>query len=177
MDGSLQKPPGDGWFKRIAVMIGRILVGYTAFCGASMMLLICADIFGRYFLRHPVPGTMHIVSYYFMVAFIFLPMANVQFRKEHVVTLFFTQNLSQRFKDILDLVAQLLMFILFFIVAWYTWGKALYALSINEAIEETYRVLTWPVHFYLPIASWALCLQLLIDMVNTFHTILKQETT
>ena len=173
MDISSQK---DGWFRRAAKIIGQILIGYTAFCGAAMMLLICADIFGRYFLRHPVPGTMHIVSYYFMVAFIFLPLANVQFRKEHVVTLFFSQKLPQLWKDMLDLFAQLLMFAMFFIVAWYTWDKALYAFSISEAVEETYRVVTWPVHFYLPIASWALCLQLIIDIVDTSRTIIKGKT-
>jgi TRAP-type C4-dicarboxylate transport system permease small subunit len=174
MDNS---PPRSGWLRRTAKIIGQILVGYTALCGAAMMLLICADVFGRYFLRHPVPGTMHIVSYYFMVAFIFLPLANVQLRKEHVVTLFFTQNLPQIWKDILDLFAQILMFGMFFIAAWYTWHKALYTLSISEAIEETYRVVTWPVHFYLPIASWALCLQLIIDIADSSLAIIKRKTT
>ena len=172
MNISLQS---EGWFKRMAEIIGKILVGYTALCGAAMMLLICADIFGRYFLRHPVPGTMHIVSYYFMVAFIYLPLANVQFRKEHVVTLFFTQKLPQLFKDILDLFAQAVMFVMFFIAAWYTWEKALDAFSIKESIEETYRVMTWPVHFYLPIASWALCLQLIMDMIDTTRTIITKK--
>jgi len=173
MDDSPQK---NWWLKSLAKTTGRLLLGYTAICGALMMLLICADIFGRYFLRHPVPGTMHIVSYYFMVAFIYLPLANVQFRKEHVVALFFTQNLPQVWRDILDLFAQLLMFGIFFVAAWYTWGKALDAYAIGEAIEETYRVVTWPVHFYLPIASWALCLQLIPDMVDTSQAILRRKT-
>ena len=169
-------PPKNEWLRKTAKIIGRILVGYTALCGAAMMFLICGDIFGRYFLRHPIPGTMHLVSYYCMVAFIFLPMANVQFRKEHVVALFFTQKLPQVWKDVLDLFAQALMFGIFFIAAWYTWGKALYAFSISEAVEETYRVITWPVHFYLPIASWALCLQLIVDMADTSRAIINRKS-
>lgn len=154
------------WIKKGTKHIGVFLVAYTALCGVAMMLEISADVFGRYLFRHPLPGTIHMVSYYYMVAFIYLPLAFVQNRKEHIVALFFTAKLPDSWKTFLDLIAQLLMFGIFFIFGWYTWKKALMAMSYGEFVEETIRIVVWPTHFYLPIGAFALCLQLLVDMVD-----------
>jgi TRAP-type C4-dicarboxylate transport system permease small subunit len=161
------------WMKKGTRPLALFLTAYTAVIGAAMMFLIVADVAGRYLLRHPVPGTMNIVSDYFMVPFIFLPLAYVQYKKEHIVALFFTQRLSHRWKEILDVLAEVFMFTIFFIFGWYTWEKALRAMSFGEYVEETYKVIIWPVHFYLPIGAWALCLQTVADIVDGLGRIVK----
>ena len=55
-----------------------------------MMLHVCADVALKYLMSRPIEGTLEIVSYYYMVAAVFLPLAFVELTRSAVaVDLFF----------------------------------------------------------------------------------------
>jgi TRAP-type C4-dicarboxylate transport system permease small subunit len=151
--------------KIVDVMI-FITTGFAFLCVFAMMLQIVGDVFGRYVLLAPIQGTMAIVSDWYMVAAIFLPLAHVQRHKMHIAATFFTDRGSVRKKLIFEIVGCVVMLIIFLFFGWYTLQKAFLGFSVKESVEETFRIPIWPVHFFLPIGSWVLCLQLIIDIID-----------
>ena len=55
-----------------------------------MAVHVIADVSARYLFNQPLPGTIEIVSLYYMVAVIYLPVAYVQSRRQHIVVTQFT---------------------------------------------------------------------------------------
>lgn len=133
-----------------------------------MMLQIVGDVIGRYFLNSPIDGTMAIVSNWYMVAVIFLPLALVQRHKQHVVTTYFIDKLSPTMQRHMKAMGDIVMMITFAVFGYFAMEKALLCFDMGEFVEESYRIIIWPVHFFLPIGAWALCLQLIFDIVENY---------
>ena len=133
-----------------------------------MMLQIVGDVIGRYFFNSPIDGTMAIVSNWYMVAIIFLPLALVQRHRQHVVTTFFIDKLSSRMQTHMKAAGDAVMLLIFGVFGYFIMEKALLCYEMGEFVEESYRIIIWPVHFFLPIGSWALCLQLVYDIIQNY---------
>ena len=56
----------------------------------AMMLHIVADVLSKWLFNFPLDGTLEIVSHYYMVGLIFLPLAFVQQKGSHIVAEIFT---------------------------------------------------------------------------------------
>ena len=80
-------------------LLGR-LANALAFLGGIavvlMMLHICADVIAKYVFNSPIPGTLEIVSNYYMVATVFLPLALVERKNAHIAVEILSQHLPTR---------------------------------------------------------------------------------
>ena len=90
-----------------------------------MMLQIVGDVIGRYFFNSPIDGTMAIVSNWYMVAIIFLPLALVQRHRQHVVTTFFIDRLSSRMQTHMKAAGDAVMLLIFGAFGYFIMGKGL----------------------------------------------------
>lgn len=151
------------WTKKAIDSISIFLIGFTAVCGAFMMLHIVADVTGRYFWV-PLPGTFAIVCYWYMLPFIFLPIAYVEYKRQHIVVTFFTDRMPEFWSVLLGTLGLVLGLAVFFVLGWETWDKALKMFAVLDFHEEIFKIPIWPGAFYLPIGCWALCLQLLVHI-------------
>lgn len=133
-----------------------------------MMLQIVGDVIGRYFLNSPIDGTMAIVSNWYMVAVIFLPLALVQRHRQHVVTTYFIDKLPHKIQKHMKAIGDGIMMITFAVFGYFAMEKALLCYDMGEFVEESYRIIIWPVHFFLPIGAWALSLQLILDIAEKY---------
>lgn len=141
-------------------MIDRFLrraSGVLLVCGGIavtlMMLQIGADIVGKYFFNTPVPATLEIVAWYYMVATIFFPIAYVQLHRKHLMVELFTQSLRPRRMAALEVMTCVLSF---------AYAGTLFVLSLRTAIDETARgeaqdatffdLLVWPSRWILPVS-------------------------
>ena len=61
-----------------------------------LMLHVVADVMGRELFRFPLEGTLEIVSFYYMVAVTFFPLAYVCHNEGHISVELFTKNLPRR---------------------------------------------------------------------------------
>src|SRR6266567_2009403 len=77
--------------------LGRLLMVPAGIALILMMLHVNADVVGRLLLNHPIPVTIEVVSYYYMVAVIFLPLAAVERADHHIAV----DLLSQHFRGAL----------------------------------------------------------------------------
>ena len=64
-----------------------------------MMLHIAADVALRYLFSAPLHGTVEIVSTYYMVAVVFLPLALIELRNGHIVVELVSQHFPARVQE------------------------------------------------------------------------------
>ena len=67
-----------------------------------MMFHITFDVFGKYLFNAPLPATLEIVSHYYMVVVVFLPLAMVEKRDAHISVEVLTQNFSDRWQKVVE---------------------------------------------------------------------------
>ncbi|MEO3480557.1 TRAP transporter small permease [Phaeobacter sp. CAU 1743] len=133
----------------LAVMLGGILM-------ALMVLHVVADVTLRYVVGVPLSGTTEIVSRYYMVALIFLPLAFVQATDQHISASLLSDLLSARVGILLDFLTAILMGIYGALLAWRTGVEALRATEIHEQIQtSSFFLPTWPAR-WIPVLAMGL---------------------
>lgn len=160
--------------KKTINSITNFLMAYTFVCAVLMMLQIVADVVGRY-IWQPLPGTFTIVSYWYMSSFIFLPLAYVARERDHISVTFFTDRLGQPWMQIFEIIGAVMTLVIFFVFGCYTWDSAMHAFHIKQFHEDIFNIVTWPASFYLPIGSWAICLQLLLLIFGDCAKLARSE--
>lgn len=109
-----------------------------------MMIQICMDAGMRTLARSSVPGTMEIVSFYYMVSVVFLPLAYVQLHREHVIIELFTSGLSLRATAWLDGLVYVIGAIAMGIFTVAAFNKAVAMTNLGEFVLGVILVYTWP---------------------------------
>ncbi len=153
----------EDWIERLSVVI--LWFGAVALVGT--MLLICADVFGRYLLSEPIPGTLEIVSSYMMVAMIYLPIAYVQARRQNVMVDLFTMRLNDRAKAALDMAACAIGMVYVGLLTWLVFGEAVDATHAREFKDIYVAFLpVWPARWFLVISFGVMFLVFLLQAIS-----------
>lgn len=137
--------------------------------GVALILLlvhVIADVTSKYLFRSPIPGTIQVVSWYYMVALSYLPVAYVQLRREHLTVELFTMGLSERGRAFLDGIVG---------IAGIAYLGLLTRLVFRTAVETTRRgesqdiafwdIPVWPARWILPAAFGLMAVVLLLQAV------------
>lgn len=117
-----------------------------------MMLHVVIDVFSRIAFNHPLDGTTEIVSRFYMVLVIFMPLAYVCHHEGHILVELFTKNLSRRNLARLEAAIGVVTFVY---VAWFAWETLVesYLSYESQELAETADgfMEVWPSRFVLPI--------------------------
>lgn len=151
--GSERLHPLDRMSRWLATIGGIVLI--------FMMLHIVVDVFMKYVFRAPVQGTLEIVSHYYMVIVVFLPLALVEWRREPImVDVFF--NMFPRGLKLACVTFSLALSVgIFAALAYRSTLDAMHAQSINEMAMGSAMTIVWPSRWALPIgfaSSGLVCL-------------------
>ena len=139
-----------------------------------MMLHISADVVLKYVLNYPLTGTIEIVSYYYMVAAVFLPLAAVERYRGHIFVEVFTTNLSPRAQALIDAVAVSLGVIYAAVLTWHTGIEAVRQTAVLEVWDATFfDIHVWPTRWFLPLGCGALAVYMLLHAVDDLSYALK----
>ena len=117
-----------------------------------MMLHVCADVALKYLMNRPIEGTLEIVSYYYMVAAVFLPLAFVELTRSAVAVDLFFIMMPRAMKITCMGLVLLICMVTYAGLAWITWHDALRALARREVVMGSAAVPIWPSRFVLPIS-------------------------
>ena len=142
---------------RLLVRLGCVLVGLMA-------LHVVLDVAGRYILNAPLPGTVEMVSHYYMVGVIFLPLAYVQSRRGHFAAEIFTQRMSPLAIALLEAIVTLVTALLLAFLAWRTAAYALEFTHARESVQTAYfTISTWPSRWLVPLGLGLMALYALVQ--------------
>ncbi len=133
----------------------------------SMMIVVVLDVSLKYLLNQPVPGTLEMVSYYFMAACAFLPFAFVQKKEEHITMTLATDWLGENALRILVGIVSLAGAAYMFLFAWSAAIEAIDMTSIGESTSAIYfDISIWPARWAVPIGTGLMGLWMLHQGVS-----------
>jgi len=127
-----------------------------------MMLHITADVIGKFVFNSPLPGTIPIVSQYYMVIAAFLPLAIVERMTGQISVEILYTAFPRTLRGLLTIFSTALGIIVFAAMTWASWGEAVKKYSIGSfSYEQGVKVPIWPSYFILPAGTALLTLVLL----------------
>lgn len=115
-----------------------------------MMLHVVADAASSYLFNVPLEGTLQVVSQYYMVAVVFLPLAIVELRGDQIRVDLFVMLLPKTVSRFLFVAIAALTAAFFVALAYYTGVEALHSTRIDEVMMGNSYVVIWPSKWILP---------------------------
>ncbi|MBN8925761.1 MAG: hypothetical protein BGO51_28245 [Rhodospirillales bacterium 69-11] len=143
---------GLGAFSNFMMAIGGVAI-------TLMMLHIAADILAKLLLNRPIVATLEIVTWYYMVATVFLPWGYVQLHKKHLTVELFTMKMPPRKRAVLEGIVSIVGAIYVGILVWLTAEHAMEQTMAGEIQDATFFDLpVWPSRWLLPVPALAMSL-------------------
>lgn len=156
--------------KRVAHMIG-LTTRFTTLVGglaiALMMVHVTVDVAARYILNAPPPGTITIVSHYYMVVAVFLPLALAEQRDTHISVEVFASQLPWRVQTGLAVFNLLVTLAVLVVFTLRTWQEAVRQMASNAAVlQGNSTLIIWPSHFLLPVGLGLMAVVVIYKLVD-----------
>jgi TRAP-type C4-dicarboxylate transport system permease small subunit len=140
-------------------LVSALLAGAGMVAMALMMLHVSLDVISKYFFGQPIVGTLETVSSYYMVALLFLPLAAVTRRGQHIRVEVFTNWLAPR--PLAGCIAIGLAICAAYggMMAWRGGVEAVRMTAIREVWESAlWDMEVWPARWFVPIGCAAMSL-------------------
>lgn len=130
--------------RRMIVYLCNALMVLAAVAMLLMMVQICMDAALRTLANSTMPGTLEIVSFYYMVSVVFLPLAYIQMHRGHVIIELFTDGLSDRTKSWLDGTVYTFAALAMGYFTMAAFNKAVAMTTLGEFVLGVMLIFTWP---------------------------------
>jgi len=141
----------------LGVFSGIVLLGILA--------LMSGEVIFRYFFNKPILGTVEISSY-LLVIFCFMGIAFTQSQRGHINIELVTLRLPEGMQRMLRIITLILSLMTFMIITWQMADAFWKSWEMQEVRWGALPLPVWPVKFMIAFGSLALCLQLLLDIVD-----------
>jgi TRAP-type C4-dicarboxylate transport system permease small subunit len=142
----------------LALALGAVAI-------ALMMVHVSLDVAGKALLRQPITGTLEIVSTYYMVACIFLPLGWVQQERRHIAVELWKESLPQGLDRALALFADLALLVFGLLLCVASFGEAMLQTAARETSEAVaVRIEVWPSRWFPVVGSALLAAALLLQV-------------
>lgn len=154
-------------FQRLYRGYGRLLRGFGAISAIAtfiMMVLVVANIIGRYLFNKPLTGTLEFTES-LLVIIIFLSVALTQYDGGHIRVNIVTRRLPQRVARILTIISMLCGCAFFTWCGYAAWIFAAQAYSFNEQEWGEVVFPLWPMKFVVFFGIALLAIQFLLDAI------------
>ncbi|WP_319498240.1 TRAP transporter small permease [uncultured Cohaesibacter sp.] len=129
-----------------------------------MMLHIALDVI----LRNcgiSIQGTLEVVSFYYMVCLVFLPMGYVEFKHQHIRVDLIAQRLPRYAQLVLYVFSCLIGLLFFGMLGWQTLLDALQATRSAQTAMANFTFYIWPARWALPFGFFGLCCAVLANLL------------
>lgn len=147
--------------RQIDKLLSSVTIGVGVTMIALMILQICLDAALRTTAGLPLPGTVEIVSNYYMVALSFLPAALVQRQGRNIEATFLYTLLPRSLKRVADIFARLLAIVIYGLITWQSFLDAMTKTRIKAyALAGTIEIPIWPCYWLVPLSFGLLVIAL-----------------
>ncbi len=163
------------WLQRAISFLAALLMLVGGVALVLMMAQVTLDVAGKYFLSAPVPVTLEMVSNYYMVAVVFLPIAAVERANGHIHVELIYSHLPRLARRLLDLLAYGLALFFFWLLMQTGWEQAWRKFEVGEFIMGSYSLEIWPSRFLVPIGGGLMVALLALKLVRSLASIVRPE--
>lgn len=153
-------------FEKIIKALAYALTVVAAASLLMMMLQTVVDVLLNNLVGAPIEGNLEVISAYHMVLVVFLPLAYVELKHEHISSDIVVGLMPPRWRRAMYVFGALISCLFFAVLAWQTWLDALNSYEIREVIMGSVYVEIWPSKFSLPIGFAAIFLVLVFHILK-----------
>lgn len=153
---------------RISASIDRVLLVLGCLFLAAMMIHITVDVGMRALFNKSAFATLELVSYYYMVCAVFLPLSYVERRREQIQVDLFVQVLPANIQFALYLFGCLVGLAFFGVLGYQTFLDAVNATANFQTVMSNFLFYIWPARWALPIGFAAACLSIVNNMLTAY---------
>ncbi|SFI97651.1 TRAP transporter small permease subunit [Albimonas pacifica] len=146
--------------------VSAVVMALAAVALILMMLMVTLDVAGKYLFVAPVPVTLEMVSNYYMVAVVFLPLAAVELTGGHIHVELIHARLPRVGRRILDIAAHALACLFFTMLTAYGWEVAVKKFEVGEFLMGQYSLIIWPSRFLVPLGCGLIAVLLALKTVR-----------
>jgi len=162
--------------RRVTVLLCKALMLIAGLAMVLMMVQICADAALRTLFDSSVPGTLEIVSFYYMVSVVFLPLAYIQLHRGHVIIELFTSGLSARTNAAIDAIVYTLAAFAMAYFAMAAFEKAIAMTQLGEFVLGVILVYTWPARWLVFAGTGLMSIVYALSAIEEFATALGKTS-
>lgn len=155
--------------ERLSSWTAKGALALSALFLVLMALHVSLDVALRYAFGRSFPGTLEVVSFYYMVAVVFLPLAYVELQQEHISVDVLVGRFPASVQLALYLFAGLLGLLYFGMLGYQSFLDALNATARLETAMANFRFYLWPSRWALPTGFAAMCLAILANMIKALR--------
>jgi C4-dicarboxylate transporter, DctQ subunit len=158
------------WLERSINAMAKLLFIIAVALITFVTFLITADVVLRYVFHNP-QGWVFELSAMVMAATVFLGIAYVIQKERNIIIEMFTQKLSRRNLDIVDIVAAIITMFALIVLAWKGTDRTVYAFKVHEVTGGAGLPLG-PALLTIPLGSIVGLLQLIVVIKNKWFAFL-----
>ncbi len=136
----------------------KFLSHIASACLFLMMVQVVLDVILKYVFNNPIEGNLELVSFYYMVAVVFLSLAIVEIRHEHINVDLFVLQMPKTYQKYIYALSSILASFFFGILAYQTLIDAVRSTLAGEVMMGTNLVSIWPSRWALPIGFGLICI-------------------
>ncbi|HLV77272.1 MAG TPA: TRAP transporter small permease subunit [Marinobacter sp.] len=131
------------------------LTEYLSYLGMigvlAMMLHIGADIIGRTVFEVSVPATLEMVTRYYMLMLVLLPLPWVEQKRFMIMVEAFSGVFGKLGLRLVDVLVSLVCVVVYWVLAVSTWEKAMEQYDVGAyLVALDTQIIVWPGYFTLP---------------------------
>ncbi|MCK6449755.1 MAG: TRAP transporter small permease [Alphaproteobacteria bacterium] len=156
------------WFDRVCRVSSTILLGFGCVAVVLMALHVSYDVLGRSLAKAGIYGTTEIVSFYYMVAAVCLPLAHIELRDEHITVDVFYGYLPGALKSAVMAFSIACTAAFFATFSYRSWQDALAAFATGETLMGYAEIPIWPARFFLPVSFAFVVVACMLRLARVF---------
>ncbi|WP_043532189.1 TRAP transporter small permease [Litchfieldella xinjiangensis] len=150
------------WLAKSALVLASLFL-------VLMALHVSLDVALRYVFGTTFVGTLEVVSFYYMVAVVFLPLAYVELQQEHISVDVLVGRFPAPVQLAFYLFACSLGLLYFGMLCYQGYLDALRATTRLETAMANFQFYLWPSRWALPVGFAAMCLAILANMTKALR--------
>ncbi|WP_445462725.1 TRAP transporter small permease [Halomonas sp. V046] len=155
--------------ERASVLLSQATLALGGIFLVLMALHVSLDVVLRHLFGNSFTGTLEIVSFYYMVGVVFLPLAYVELKREHISVDVLVGRFPQRVQLALYLFGASLGLIYFGMLGYQGAIDAIEATQRAETAMANFTFYLWPSRWALPVGFAAICLAILANMAKAIR--------
>ncbi|WP_386079574.1 TRAP transporter small permease [Vreelandella sp. F11] len=156
-------------FESLSQWVAKSAMVLAALFLVLMALHVSLDVGLRYLFGKSFTGTLEFVSFYYMVAVVFLPLAYVELQREHISVDVLVGRLPPSAQLVLYLFASTLGLLYFGMLCYQSYLDAVRATVRMETAMANFTFYLWPSRWALPVGFAAMCLAIVANMIKALQ--------
>lgn len=129
---------------RLIIIVTNISTSLAMISMFSMMLLITLDVILNKLIGRPIPGTIELTTYYFMVLVVFLSFSYIEKQQSHISADLVVAMFSRSAQGIFSILGKLLTILFYSLMAYGAITQAIKSTKRLETVMSNFTFYIWP---------------------------------